>query len=132
MSNPKRHHHVPQFLLNEIKGDGQLFYFDKSKSTKIIEPRNPVTIFRRNHLYSYVDQQGQKITDTEGVYLSDLDSRASQVVEKMIERIRSRVAPNLSAAEKEIWDRFYSTQFQRSYEKMTSPKKHRYFIQTFR
>lgn len=51
MSEAKRHHYIPQFILkNFLDNKGQVFYWDIEK--EVLEKRNPRSIFMNFDMYS--------------------------------------------------------------------------------
>lgn len=50
MSEAKRHHYIPQFILkNFLDNKGQVFYWDIEK--EVLEKRNPRSIFMNFDMY---------------------------------------------------------------------------------
>lgn len=122
MSQSKRHHHVPQFLLRNMSDSEKLYYFSKHHPKNGIKARNPESIFQKRNLYTRIDINGNKDTDVEDVYLSNLDNRASLVIDKILTSVRQGATPNLSKTDRDTWDEFFTTQMQRSLESMVSEK----------
>lgn len=88
MSNPKKHHYVPQSyqLLFSLNDNGDLFYYDK-KSLEFIGPVSPRGFCVQKHLYSLTGNAA-KLTDVptliENPMLSTIDGEFVDEVKKLI------------------------------------------------
>ncbi|WP_316359769.1 DUF4238 domain-containing protein [Devosia sp.] len=113
MSEPKRHHFVPQLLLrNFVNDDGLLFYFDKSAPYPAIRARSPKVVLNEWHLYTSVGSDGSRDVSQELAY-SRLENLAKPVIDKIIAAARTRQVPHLSTMEKRTWDVFLYEQWRR-------------------
>ena len=120
MSKHKKHHHVPEFILKNFSGDDGIFYFNKNYPERGIERRNPQSIFRLNHLYSFTEKNGKKNPEVEINHFKKLDADAHLIVNKILKSIRANELPNLSTSEKETWNNFFFNQFSRSPDRLLS------------
>ena len=58
MSEAKRHHYIPQFILkNFLDNKGQVFYWDIEK--EVLEKRNPRSIFMNFDMYNAGDDTAE-------------------------------------------------------------------------
>ncbi len=113
MSNPKRHHFVPQFILRRfVDHNGKLYSFDKRIHEKGVLAQTPEGLFVKKHLYSTIDVAGNREATLE-THLSSVESVASTIIEKIIETARSHQNPKLTHAEKELWNQFFYLQWKR-------------------
>ncbi len=113
MSTPKRHHFVPKVLLKRFTDDeGWLHSYNKLDSEKTVRKARPDSIFVRSHYYSELETDGSRDATMEN-WLSKLEDSVSPVLDKVIEAVAHNRLPNLKAAEKHIWTRFFLTQWRR-------------------
>lgn len=124
MSKYKNQHHVPKFLLENFKGDNGLYYFNKSFPHKAIAVRNPKSIFKTAHLYTYLNEDNSAETEVESNFLKDIDRSAAPVVTRIVEALRSGTLPFLSVDERLVWDRFFVAQFLRSRSRIENGEAH--------
>lgn len=114
MSQPKRHHFVPQMLLKRFAdSNNQLHFYSKDDPKRGVHLRNPKTVFAENHLYTQYDKAGNKDVTVEGD-MAALESRANDVIEKIVEAARAQKIPGLSTIEKATWDEFFYFQWKRT------------------
>jgi hypothetical protein len=77
MSDPKRHHFVPQMLLAHLTDDrGRVFVFDRQQPGAGVREPVPSEVLLQRHLYSTEDASGAKDPAFEKE-LSKLESRAN-------------------------------------------------------
>lgn len=61
MNIPKRHHYVPQMLLKHFTDErGYLYYFDKSREAPRVRKGAPLSLFKKDHLYSSLESDGTR------------------------------------------------------------------------
>lgn len=123
-SKPAKHHFVPKLILRHFTDEnGKLFFFDRRVPDIGVRPSTPTKIFRQNHLYSTIAPDGSKDPQLEGD-ISKIETRADEVVTKIIDNVRRGLAPSLSDQEKMLWDEFTLLQWKRtpqSLEKYMNP-----------
>jgi hypothetical protein len=113
MSDPKRHHFVPEMLLQRfVDARGRLYVFDRERPELGIRDPIPAEVLLQRHLYSTVDPNGAKRPDFERE-LGELETRAAPVIERLLAAARTARTPRLTSAERDIWDEFFSMQWRR-------------------
>ena len=111
MSDPKRHHYVPQVLLeNFTDSDGWLHICNKS-SLKAYRTRCDKA-FVRKHYYSETDSFGSRDSKME-LYLAEIEGKIAPVLSKLIRSSKSSENPRLNSNEKALWDKFLLLQYRR-------------------
>lgn len=80
MSNPKKHHYVPEFYLKGFCRDGRLWMHDRERST--YEHLFPETVGIKTNFYAYEDENGQRDTSAEAE-LSRVESAAAPIIRKL-------------------------------------------------
>jgi hypothetical protein len=69
MKPPKRHHFVPQMLLNRFAdGEGRIAFFDKSRPENGVQITTPKNLLVRQHLYSKINRDGSRDGTLEAYY----------------------------------------------------------------
>lgn len=98
MSNPKKHHYVPQFLLKEFlpSGKDQLFVYDTKE--KAIRSQKPREVACESSLYNII--ANGKIDKQLEEKFGQIESNSVEVIEKFKQRIQ------LSTQERETLARF--------------------------
>lgn len=91
---------------------GKLHFFDKRVPEKGVMTSTPDNIFVIGHLYSTIEKDGSKNAALEKYY-SQIESRANEIIEKIIQAARAGKPPSLSEAEKREWDIFTYHQWSR-------------------
>ncbi len=113
MSDPKRHHYVPQMLQNNFVGaDGLLWAFDSRAEKQGLIHTRPGNLLVQGHLYSHVNSDGTHDVSLEKAY-SLLEDSAAQVIRKAIDSVRRRTTPKLTPHERQTWDMFFYQHFRR-------------------
>lgn len=120
MAEYKNHHHVPEFVLHNFKGPNGLYYFNKKFPHKGIEKRNPKSIFRIPHLYSFREKDGNLNPEVEFKHFKKVDDEAAIVIQKIISKLRANEYPDLDLVEKKKWSTFFINQFARSSDRILS------------
>ncbi|MGY4485597.1 hypothetical protein ACVWWR_004788 [Bradyrhizobium sp. LM3.2] len=116
MSVPKRHHYVPQMILNGFTdSDGWLHWCRHRERPATIRRARPSELFHQNHLYSTLSQTGTKDPAMERA-LSLLESEAVGVVQSILVPTREGRLPVLSLEQKRLWYMFFLTQWRRTPE----------------
>ncbi|MGO6755916.1 DUF4238 domain-containing protein (plasmid) [Rhizobium ruizarguesonis] len=111
MSQPKRHHYVPRFLLaNFVNTNGKL-WVRRAKAPSVWSA-SPENTFLERHRYSSIDDQGNYDTELEQTY-SALEGAAKPIVDKFIDCGRAQTVPTISPTEKATWDQFCYQQMKR-------------------
>lgn len=116
MTTPKRHHYVPQMILNGFADEqGWLHWrrFDEIGST--IRRARPRELFVQNHLYSTVSGAGTKDPAMERA-LANLETQVTPLVTSILASARNRECPMLSEEQRRIWYWFFLTQWRRTPE----------------
>lgn len=121
MSTPKRHHYVPQLLLNNFTDqDDWLHWCFTSGNDRNPKKARPKEVFAEGHLYSTLSVDGSKDPRIETEFLREMESKAKPVLEHIIEHARSGNVPSLSIAQREIWSVFLLTQWRRTPDRQKS------------
>ncbi|TIL32967.1 DUF4238 domain-containing protein [Mesorhizobium sp.] len=116
MSVPKRHHYVPQMILNGFTdSDGWLHWCRLRERPVTVRRARPLELFHQNHLYSTLSETGAKDPAMEHA-LSVLESEAVGVVQSILVPAREGRLPVLTSEQKRLWYIFFLTQWRRSPE----------------
>lgn len=116
MSVPKRHHYVPQMILNGFTDrDGWLHWCRHCETPSIIRQARPAELFHQNHLYSTLSESGIKDPAMERL-LSVIEGEAVGVVEAFLGPARAGQCPVLSPQQKRVWYLFFLMQWRRTPE----------------
>ncbi|MBZ9851363.1 DUF4238 domain-containing protein [Mesorhizobium sp. CA14] len=116
MSVPKRHHYVPQMLLNGFTdSEGWLHWCRPSDRPVTVRRARPPELFHQNHLYSTLSDTGTKDPAMEHA-LSILESEAAGVVQSILLPARAGKLPALTHEQKLLWYTFFLTQWRRTPE----------------
>ncbi len=111
-------------ILKRFTNDrGKLHYFDKRVPGGEIGETSPKNLFVEKHLYSEILPDGSKDPTLEQE-LSSLETRAEEVVDKIVATAKAGNAPRLTLAEKKTWDTFLGMQLKRLphiYDKHMTP-----------
>ncbi len=119
MSFPKKHHFLPLTLLrNFTNSDGKFWVCDKRANKSIFLSR-PEDVFFKKHLYSTLDDNGEKNPQLE-IDFSKLEGVFSVVLKKILKNVRENRLPNLTYEEKKLWDIYFYFQWKRIPEKTNS------------
>jgi len=133
MSKHKKHHYVPVSVLKNFRSASeQFFYFYKLNPLKPIIHRNPTKVFCLNHLYSFLNDSGNKDNSVETEFFKNLDTSADPVIKKIIQAVRTGHLPSLTKTERETWDEFYIKQHARNPEKLLSNETQTHLDQHFK
>ncbi len=109
----KRHHYVPRMIQKRFADhDGTLFFVRKSGNNPEIKRTSPQNLFVEKHLNATFSEHGTRSTETEE-YLSELESGADPIIEKIVQTARSGTLPQLSKSEKSVLDTFVYKQWAR-------------------
>lgn len=84
MSNPKRHHYLPESYLRRFANSSRKFWiFDrKANEFRIQTPKNTAV---RGYYYAFRDQNGNRRFDIESS-LADIENRAKDIINRLDER----------------------------------------------
>lgn len=116
MTVPKRHHYVPQMILNGFTDDdGWLHWCRHREDSGTVRRARPDELFHKNHLYSALSESGIKDPAMEHA-LSVLEGEAVRVVEAIVGRARAGSVPELSDQQKRLWYLFFLMQWRRTPE----------------
>lgn len=116
MPIPKRHHYVPEMILNGFTDrDGWLHWCRHSEDSATIRRARPSELFHQNHLYSTLSESGIKDPAMEFL-LSAIETDAASVVTEILCEAREGRFPALSPAQKGIWYLFFLLQWRRTPE----------------
>lgn len=120
MSVPKRHHYVPQMILNGFTDpEGWLYWCRHREEPDKVRRARPAELFHKNHLYSTLSASGIKNPTMEHA-LSLLESEAVGVVHAILGSARMGKVPVLSPEQKRIWYLFFLMQWRRTPETQRS------------
>ena len=114
MTKPaKRHHFVPRLILKRFASvDGGLYFFNKKNAAEGVGKASPKKLFSENHLYSEIEDDGSRNPKLENE-LATFEGEIDQIIDKIVERVRRGKQPNLTPAEKHLWDEFTILQWKR-------------------
>jgi hypothetical protein len=116
MTIPKRHHFVPEMILNEFADEqGWLHWCRLSEKPVAVRRARPSELFHKKHLYSTVSESGVKDPQMER-QLSFLESEAAAIVTEIITDALSGRAASLSPSQKRVWYLFFIMQWRRNPE----------------
>lgn len=116
MSIPKRHHFVPQMILNEFADqEGWLYWCRHRENPTMVRRARPAELFLQNHLYSTVEASGVKDPSMEKV-LSVLEAEAVGVIDAITGPARRGRVPVLSPDQMRVWYLFFLMQWRRTPE----------------
>jgi hypothetical protein len=132
MSNPKRHHYVPQFLQGPFTGqDGKLFVHRKGTSLEDIFTCAPKDVFLERYIYSTLEEDGARNPAQETAYAA-LDGAASSIVRKLISAAEAEALPCLTREERTTWDLFFYQQMKRVPGMIAQLEERRSFADRFK
>lgn len=110
---PKRHHFVPEMLQKRFLDErGRLHIYNRYNPELGIVPKIPRQNFVKTHLYSTENNDGSKNTAFEH-FLSELEYKADNVIEKIVLSARNNIEPNLTNEERSVWHEFLLMQWKR-------------------
>lgn len=116
MSVPKRHHYVPQMILNGFAdADGWLYWCNHREKPSTVRRARPAELFLQNHLYSTRTQSGIKDPSMERA-LSVLENEAVGVIAALTGPARRGQIPVLSQEQMRLWRLFFLMQWRRTPE----------------
>lgn len=123
MNQPKRHHYVPEMLLNRFTDDEDWLYCcwrggAKTRFWKAL----PKNAFVERHLYTKRDGSGNRDTSVEAD-LGDIESATSPVIDKIVSCALEGDCPRLTAGEREILVRLIIHQHRRIPENLPLVKE---------
>ncbi len=120
MPVPKRHHYVPQMILNGFTDrDGWLHWCRHREAPNVVRRARPVELFHTKHLYSTVSESGIKDPAMEHA-LAVLESEAVGVIQSIVEPTRRGEVPVLTDEQKNLWYMFFLMQWRRTPENQLS------------
>lgn len=121
MSDPKKHHFIPQFLLAEWAGaDGKLWRFTRPYGDKIAKKRvSPAEIGYERFLYTTPGIPEEHAQQFEARFLSPVDSRAANAHKALL----SNQAINWTLPVRSDWTRFLGSLFFRTPENLAAYKE---------
>jgi hypothetical protein len=113
MTNPKRHHIVPQFLQHTfVDAEGFLHWARFSESAPHFGKSKPGDVFIENHIYSTINA-GVKDAATER-WLQQIESKAAPIIKRLLPAVRNRTRPTLSTKDGRNLLRLFMIQWFRS------------------
>lgn len=114
MSNPKRHHYVPRFLVkNFANSDGRVWTYSKVAPKAGVRFVRTEQVFVENELYTATNSAGEKDVSLELAF-SAIEGSAAPVVEKIVAAGRSVSPVPLDEDERAAWDAFFIAQVHRT------------------
>ncbi|WP_272873181.1 DUF4238 domain-containing protein [Sphingomonas arenae] len=116
MPTSKRHHFVPQMILNGFTDqEGWLHWCRPADRPIVVRPSRPLELFYQKHLYSTVSEQGIKDPAVE-LELSRFETDAARVVHKIVQAAMREEIPRLSKDDEQVWHAFLHLQWRRTPE----------------
>lgn len=114
MNEPRRQHYVPIMLLQHFTDkDGWLHVLGRQFTTNEVLRLRPDQALVVKHLHAIYDMDGRKDYSNERI-LSRIEDAAGPVVKRMISAARRLERPCLTQQEKDVWTRFFTSQWFRS------------------
>lgn len=114
---PKKNHTQPRFILQNFADEaGHLHVWDKVRHNRY--KRRAESVFIEKHLYRFFDPTTQAFSYEVETELSDIESDAAPVVDKIVELGRRRKSARLSHDERRKWARLYYAQARRTPENL--------------
>lgn len=112
MTNPIRHHYIPQFYLKRwLNSEGILYVYVKGKTEPLKIPENSIINFcQEKHLYSIPSIAPEDSEVIETKWFAPLDGDAATIIKKF----NRGIINNLSATERSNWFYFCSNLYYRS------------------
>ena len=110
--NPKRHHFVPQMLLEGFVDIDGWIYISRKKEPTVRRSRLD-QVFLESHLYSIVDKFETKDTTLETKF-SRMESLAAPILAAVRSQIRQKIVPKLSNTDSETLKSFFLLQATRT------------------
>ena len=117
MSEPRRHHYVPQFLIREFAGrDRQVYVLKREGEAPIHVPRRrpPKSAFHEFDLYAMERADGTKDQLIESKFLSRVDEVAARVYREIVRIVRQGSVPTMSEATHRNFMDLYRLAFSRA------------------
>lgn len=109
----KRHHFVSESHQERFADvNGFLHAYDKTRPEKGIEARRPKNLFVEGHRYSTIRTDGSRDPALEN-RLAILEGVADPIIERIVVAARRNQTPRLTAAEFDIWVRYFVIQWKR-------------------
>ena len=129
-NNPARQHYIPEFLLrNFLDASGRLWVYDKvrgkvypTNAKKAFVQNNAYTTYRFEHIEKnaeyekFVDSITKDYKYEVENFAKHIESKASPVILRIIEKARSSEFPQLSKEQADSWKRFMLTMARRTPE----------------
>ena len=113
MSDPKRHHFVPQMLLRRFVDDaGYLYFVDRRNLQAGVQPARPDNLLLERHLYSKILRDGTRDVTLERRY-AKLEGIVNPLIDDITRCVLDGVIPKLNDAAKSAWDWFLYEQWRR-------------------
>jgi hypothetical protein len=113
MSDPKRHHFVPQMLLRRFTdAAGYLYFVDKRNLQGGVQAAKPENLLLEKHLYSKILRNGARDVTLERRY-SKLEGVVNPLIDDITRCVLRDVIPTLNDTAKNTWDRFLYEQWRR-------------------
>ncbi|WP_158085679.1 DUF4238 domain-containing protein [Henriciella aquimarina] len=114
MSNPKKHHFVPQQHIERFKSeDGKFWYYDRDKPQRGVEHRDAASIFYIRQHNTLVSSDGKRDYSVEKE-LSKIEGRYKDIADKVIDDVGSGIAPQLSMSGRRFLREYILLQWRRS------------------
>jgi hypothetical protein len=113
MSEPKRHHFIPQMLLRRFTDVAGHLYFANRRNPKAgVGFAKPENLLLEKHLYSTIQKDGKRDASLEQRY-SKLEGAVSPLIDQITRCILNDTIPELNGSAKETWDKFLYEQWRR-------------------
>ena len=113
MSDPKKHHHVPQFLLEGwCRADGRVAVYSRKANRVVIDWRTPEHTAFEPHLYSI----SALPEDREWVEREVMSKRVDGPAAPILKRLLASDLKNFNSDDRTAWARFLMAQWWRSPE----------------
>jgi len=113
LSQPIRHHYIPQMIIRNFTDErGWVHGWDLDRPARGVFRSRPEGVFFEKHLYSIFDKRGVLVPEAE-TDLSRLEGQVSAIIQKLIRAARSHTLPGLTPDERVWWDLFFFIQWKR-------------------
>jgi hypothetical protein len=111
MTNPKRHHYVPRFILANFVDDVGKLWVTRVSGGNVWSAK-PDDVYVEGHRYSWLTKDGSRDSELEQAY-SVLEGETVPVVAEFLRAARARCSPVLTAAAMDTWTEFLYHQMKR-------------------
>ena len=108
MSESKKHHYIPKFILkNFLNNEGKIFIWNKKDKLNEVRQYIPEKVFAEKFLNSTIDNEGNRDNKLEDAF-AKLDTESAKVInDKLIKSLDNRIQPDLYEEDRRVIDLFF-------------------------